>query len=110
MSSKYAYYLTPLAEQDIDSALAYITETLSNGQVANKLFEDIEKAIATICEFPYSSADCKLFLIQDENIRHVLIDNYVLIYEVKETEKRLNILRFRYTRMDLTKLELDKKD
>ena len=109
MASKYNYQLTPLAEQDIDSALAYITETLCNGQAAVKLLDDIENAIATICEFPYSSADCKLFLVQDENIRHVLVDNYVLVYEIKEEEKQLNLLRFRYTRMDLTKLVIDKR-
>lgn len=109
MASKYNYQLTPLAEQDVDSALAYITETLCNGQAAGKLLEDIESAIATICEFPYSSADCKLFLVQNENIRHILVDNYVLVYEVKEAERQINLLRFRYTRMDLTKLGIDKR-
>ena len=44
--------------------------------------------------------------MSDENIRHVLIDNYVLIYEIKEQAKQINILRFRYTRMDLTQLQL----
>ena len=110
MSSKFDYFLTPLAEQDIDSALAYITDTLCNGQAAKKLFGDIESAIDRICEFPYSSDDCKLFLIQDEHIRHVIIDNYVLVYEVKEAESKLNLLRFCYNRMDLTKLMLGKKD
>lgn len=110
MSSKYGYRLTPLAEQDLDSALAYITGTLCNGQAAVKLLDDIESAIETICEFPYSSADCKHFLVQDENIRHILVDNYVLVYEVKETEKQLNLLRFRYIRTDLTKLGIDKKN
>ena len=110
MPSKFGYYLTPLAEQDIDSALAYITDALCNGQAAKKLFEDIESAIDRICEFPYSTDDCKFFLIQDENIRHVIIDNYVLVYEVKEAESKLNLLRFCYNRMDLTKLMLCKKD
>lgn len=63
-----------------------------------------EQAIQNICSFPYSYPDCTYYLIGDENIRHAIIENYVLIYEVKDEEKQINILRFRYTRMNLTKL------
>ncbi len=38
MSNKFSYYLTPLAEQDFDSALDYITNQLCNGQAASDLF------------------------------------------------------------------------
>ncbi|MCH5350870.1 MAG: type II toxin-antitoxin system RelE/ParE family toxin [Clostridiales bacterium] len=106
MVSKYGYRFTPLAESDIDSALTYISVTLCNGQAAGKLLSDIESIITTICEFPYSAADCKCFLVQDEKIRHVSVDNYILIYEIREEEKTLNILRFLYSRMDLTKLDI----
>ena len=100
MTSKYSFRLTPLAEQDIDGVLAYISETLCNGKAAIDLLNEIERTIGTICEFPYSAADCRIFLVTDEHIRHVLIDNYVLIYEINEAEKSIDILRFRYTRMD----------
>ncbi|MCH5158936.1 MAG: type II toxin-antitoxin system RelE/ParE family toxin [Clostridiales bacterium] len=106
MANKYGFRFTPLAESDIDSALSYISITLCNGQAALKLLSDIEKTITTICEFPYSFADCKRFLVQDENIRHVSIDNYVFIYEIREQEKQLNILRFLYSRMDLAKTDI----
>lgn len=105
MASKFSFRFTPLAEQDLDSALAYIAENLQNGQAAIDFLEKVESAIGTICEFPYSSPDCKLFLVQDENIRHIPVDNFVLIYEVKTEEGILNILRFRYARMDLTKIK-----
>ncbi len=110
MSNKYSYYLTPLAEQDINSALDYIANQLCNGQAASDLFAKIENAIKNICTFPYSSADCTYFLVNDESVRHVLVDNYVLIYEVKEQAKQINILRFRYTRMDLTRLKLKNEE
>ncbi len=104
MASKYRFRLTPLAEQDIDSALVYISETLCNGKAAIDLLDKIAHAIETICEFPYSAADCKLFLVTDEMIRHIPVENYVMIYEIKD-EKSVNILRFRYTRMDLSKFK-----
>ncbi len=110
MSNKYAYKLTPLAESDIDSALDYISNQLCNGQAAGDLLDKIENTIENICTFPYSSADCTYFLVNDESVRHVLIDNYVLIYEVKEQAKQINILRFRYTRMNLTQLKLGNRE
>lgn len=48
----------------------------------------------------------KIFLITDENIRYILIENYVLIYEIAEDEKCVRILRFRYAKMDLSKLTI----
>ncbi len=106
MASEYSYKLTPLAEQDIDSTLAYISQTLCNKKAALDLIDKIEHAISAVCEFPYSAADCKIFLITDENIRHVPIDNYVLIYEIANDEKCVRILRFRYAKTDLSKLTL----
>lgn len=106
MASKYGYKLTPLAGQDVDAALVYISETLCNGKAAIDLLDKIEGAIETICEFPYSTTDCRSFLVADENIRHILVGNYVLIYEINESENSINILRFCYTRMDLGKLKL----
>ncbi len=106
MVSKYDYKLTPLAEQEVDAALVYISETLCNGKAAIDLLDKIEGVIETICEFPYSATDCKSFLVADENIRHIIVGNYALIYEINENEDSINILRFCYTRMDLGKLKL----
>lgn len=106
MSNKYAFRFTPLAEQDIDSALGYIAENLCNAKAASELYFAIERAIGQICAFPLSSADCLCFLIQDKNIRHIPVDNYVLIYEVVEETKEIHILRFCYAKIDLKKIEL----
>ena len=106
MSNKYTFRLTPLTEQDIDSALNYIAKNLCNAKAAADLYLEIESAIDTICAFPRSSSDCLCFLIHDENIRHVPIDNYVLIYEIVDELKEIRILRFRYSKMNLKNVEL----
>lgn len=106
MSNKYTFRLTPLAEQDIDSALNYIAENLCNAKAAADLYLQIESAIDTICTFPRSSSDCLCYLVQDENIRHVPIDNYILIYEIVDELKEIRILRFRYSKMNLKNVEL----
>lgn len=107
MSNKYTFRLTPLAEQDIDSALGYIAENLCNAKAAADLYIKIENAIDTICAFPRSSSDCLCYLVQDENIRHIPIDNYVLIYEIVDALKEIRILRFCYSKMNLKNVELE---
>lgn len=62
MSNKFSYYLTPLAEQDIDSALDYIANQLCNGQAASDLFAKIENAIENICRFPIRLQIALIFL------------------------------------------------
>ena len=104
--NKYKYYITPLAEQDIDSALNYISTELCNTQAALDLLEDIEQSIGHIVAFPFALPDCKVFLITDPNIRHTYVNNYCLIYEVKEASEQINILRFLYCKIDFTKLEV----
>ncbi len=106
MSSKYSFQITPIASEDIDSALAYISEKLCNPKAAADLFLEIEKAIDEICTVPYGFPDCAIFLITDESIRHIPIDNYVLVYEILDENKKINILRFRYAKMNLAKLQV----
>lgn len=104
MANKYQYKFTELAEKDLESALEYISDQLCNAKAASELLSKTDKTIENICLFPYSYPDCTYYLIGDESIRHAIVDNYVLIYEVKDEEKQINILRFRYTRMNLAKL------
>lgn len=108
MGNKYRYKFTELAEEDIELVLEYISQQLCNQKAASDLLEKIGQAIDKICLFPYSFCDCTHFLVSDEKIRHAIIENYVLIYEIKDEDRQINILRFRYARMDLTKLGIEK--
>ena len=106
MPSKYKYFLTPLAVSDIDEALAYISGDLASPTAAVNLLSQIEETIDRSCSFPLAYPDCSYFMIQDKNIRHAPIKNYLLFYEVDENRACIRILRFRYSAMDLTKIEL----
>ncbi len=95
-----------MPNKDVDSALNYISQNLCNPKAAADLYFEIDSAIHRICAFPRSSSDCLCYLIQDENIRHVPVDRYVLIYEIVDELKEIRILRFRYSGMDIKKVEL----
>lgn len=104
MSAKYSYKLTPHANEDMAQALQYISENLHNPQAAIDLLDETEKEIERICTFPYAQPDCTCFLITNPEFRHTQVENYTLVYRIKENEKLLRILFFRYAHMDLIKL------
>ena len=82
----YRYKFTPLAVTDIDETLDYIAGYLSNPSAADNLYRRLTAAIEDICERPYSFPDCSYYLIDDKNVRHTVIGNYVLIFEVSKDE------------------------
>ena len=45
MANKYTYAFTPLAEQDIDTVLGYISEKLHNLKASGDMLDKIEQAI-----------------------------------------------------------------
>ena len=92
---------TPLAQQDLDASLAYILHSLSNPGAAKALYQEVEKTLSGICAFPYAYPDCSRFLIEDTNIRHALVGNYLLIYEIERTGQSVRILRFLYSGRDI---------
>ena len=97
----YRYKFTPLAIADIDEALNYIAGNLANPTAADLLYRNLNGEIEDICDRPYSFPDCSYYLIDDENIRHTVIGNYVLIFEVSKDEKLIKFLRFLYGGMDI---------
>ena len=101
MQNKYSFSFTPLAFHDLDDALVYISEQLSNPQAATELLDEVEHTLASVCEFPYAFSDCSVYLISDQNIRHAIVKNYVLVFEINEDEGKIIVLRFRYARTDM---------
>lgn len=100
--SNYQYQFTRLALSDMDGALSYIQNTLDNPIAAQNLVHEIDKAIQKIRNFPFAYPDCSVYLIQDQNIRHINVKHYVLIYEIDQAHTTLHILRFLYAKMDFS--------
>lgn len=106
MENRYRLKFTPIAFSDIDEAMIYISGNLANPAAAGRLFEELEEAIEKIRSFPYAFADCSYYMIPDGNIRHIRVNNYVLIYEIVEERKIIHILRFLYSKIDFTQINI----
>ena len=100
----YRYKLTPLAVSDMDDTLNYISEKLLNPRAADDLYHGIQQEIIKICDTPFAFPNCSRYLIADENIRHAIVRNYILIYEASQAEKMIKILRFLYGGRDIPRM------
>ena len=110
MPSDFRYFLTPLALQDIDETLAYISDELCNPQAAAALLDSLERTMKEVCAYPYAFPDCSLFFIQDAHIRHAPVGNYLVVYEIYEEKQKINVLRFRYAKTDLKNTPFQEDD
>ena len=102
----YKYKLTPLALTDIDEAMGYISERLSNPAAAKRLYKTLLEELEGVCENPYAYPSCACYLIDDDSIRHTLVGNYALIFEVRREGRQINVLRFLYGGRDIANMEL----
>lgn len=94
----YEYQITESAQKDIDDVVNYIVNKLSNIKAATDLLNDIEKSIKNAIEFPFSYSNCSYYYIFDDNVRHIIIGNYILIYKIDKT--KLYFTRFRYSKQN----------
>lgn len=106
MDSNYTYKLTDTALDDIDNAINYIANILHAEESAKSLYYQIEEKIDIICKTPTIQHNCKYYNIDDENFRYIHIKNYALFFHINKTKKQIEILRFLYAKMNITKEDI----
>ena len=75
---------TRLAEQDLDEIIHYIAK--ENPHQALRFVDELEKrAVQTLEVFPRSGSVYK-------DLRFLSFDNYVVVYDIDETDSKVNIL------------------
>jgi plasmid stabilization system protein ParE len=100
----YRVDFTQPAEEDLLAAVRYISEALKAPEAAKNLLFDTERQLKVLEEQPFSCP-----LVQDEilamkGIRSLVVNNYLVFYIVKESEKAISVIRFLYGRRDWTSL------
>lgn len=106
MDTKYKLKITPLAYHDIDSALAYSSPKLQNPDASANMLEKVDEEITNIRQFPRSYPDCQYYFIPNENYRHAIIGNYALFFRVVDEKRTVEVLRFLYSGMDFSKIQI----
>ena len=83
---KYNYKFSPLAEQDIDEILEYISLELAAPQAALSLIDKIQKANRFVysCCSPFSRPLLKNGVLRKKGYRILVVQNFNLFYVVED--------------------------
>jgi len=92
----YSFELTAPIDEDFRGIYDYIANRLCNPIAGDKLFDKIYNAILTACEFPRINPIYK-------DMRKIIVDNYLLFYEIHDETRKLVFLRALYGAMDIDK-------
>ena len=103
-SKKYGYVLTEIAEADIDETFEYIGGELSNPEAASDFADELEKTIDEICKTPKSGRLVENEYLRRNDVRRILVDNYICYYIIDDEERNIVILRLVYGKRDQDKI------
>ena len=100
----YSVEYMPLAVQDMVEIVVYITRELNNPTAAERIAEQLTKAGESLRDFPYAQTAYTPLRPLKHEYRKLLVENYMMLYWVTETEKRVTIARVVYARRNYAKL------
>ena len=103
-SDRYNYVLTEIAETDVDEAFEYIANEMVNPEAASAFAEALEATIAEIYKTPNTGRPVHNPYLKRDDIRRVLVKNYIAYYLIDEEEAKIVVLRVVYNRRDQDKI------
>lgn len=103
MEGKFQLKISVAAAHDLDEIYYYIANSLLAPQAANDLQDAIEKAILSLCSFPYRCQYSQNEILKHKGYRRLVIHKYVVLYSVDEENKTVIIMRVFYGAMDYEK-------
>lgn len=100
--NKYKVVLTDTATEELEDIYKYISNNLKEVSIANRLMEKIEQSLLILEENPYAYTQVHIKPHNDV-YRKLTIENYIVLYDVKEKAKQAVVYRIVYKGMDYLK-------
>ncbi len=97
----YKLNFLPLAKQDMDNIIYYISNNLKNKSAAKKLAENFINGANNILEFPYGCAVYEEKGNLKNEYRSIKVNNFRMFYTINEEDKTITIVRVLYQKMNL---------
>lgn len=98
----YEIILTDIANNELEKIYQYIADTLKEPTAAKKLMEKIENSILRLEDFPYSCVDVHI-KPHNKIYKKLVIEKYIVLYRVEETNKQVVIFHIYYAKRDYLK-------
>ena len=93
----YKLNITETAETSLDHILLYIMDTLCNPSAAIDLLNAVEEKYRNIQVYPYMYELLAYAPLASKGYRKIPLDNYIVIYQIQEAEKQVDILNIFYS-------------
>lgn len=98
-TNSYEIILTDTAKEELEEIYEYISENLLEISVANRLMDKIEQSLFLLEQNPYACVEVHIKPHKDK-YRKLVIDNYIVLYEVDEKYKQVVVYRIVSEKMD----------
>ncbi len=95
----YKLIFAPEFVKDLDNTFEYIYHVLCADKAAKALMKEIDDSIMSLKNMPHMYPECSDPL-KSLGYRKIIVKNYILIYEVDDEKKNVNLLRIFYGRSD----------
>ncbi len=97
---QYKVLMTEPAVDDLQEIVQYISDELFEPVIAKKLVGKIKEAVMSLDKLPTRHA-----LVADERlamqeIRKLIVENYIAFYMISEKDETVTIIRILYSRRD----------
>ena len=90
------------AYTDLEQLIRYISDELAEPQTALKLTNKLESAILSLSEMPERGRYVQDEAFASRGIRRILVENYIIFYNVDMTSCTVNIIRILYAKRNWT--------
>ena len=98
---KYKVKISPRAIRDLESIYQYIVMEKQMPEIARQQAERIKHAILQLDTFPYACQERVEGRYAGKGYRQLLIDNFIAIFRVEETEKTVYVLTVQYQKRNI---------
>ncbi len=99
-NTMFRLVITEAAHDDLDEALAYIATVLENPAAAIALTDEVETVYRAIRAHPEAHPFCDSPRLTAMGYRKAAVKNYLFVFRVDSTGKRVIVLRFFHQTQD----------
>lgn len=100
----YKLEFLPIAKNDVDNIIYYISNNLKNITAARKLRDLFADSIDKILEFPYGNSIYQQVNFLKNEYRSFKAKNFLMFYTINEQDRIITIVRVLYRKMDISKI------
>ena len=100
----YKLEILPIAKNDMDNIIYYISNHLQNPTAAKKIAQEFINQANSITQFPYQFSVYQPIGPLKYEYRNIKVKNFLIFYTINEKNKIITIVRVLYQKMDISKI------